>query len=84
VHPETVFPYANGASGVVSTRFTRRGQSFAEVERLGHLLAGEVLKPMRLAETYRSADLASHTVPVELSYRPNPTSDEARAQLEGA
>ena len=41
IYPETTFLFTNGASGDVSTRFTRRDQSFVEVERMGRLLAGD-------------------------------------------
>lgn len=34
--------WANGSAGDVSTRFTRRGQSWAELERFGILLGGHV------------------------------------------
>ncbi len=37
-YPDAVALYLNGAAGNVSTRFTRRSQSFEEVERLGGLL----------------------------------------------
>ena len=84
LHPATVFLYANGASGDVSTRFTRRSQSFDEVERMGQLLAGEVLKLMHNAETDSCARLERRTLPVELRYRPYPTSEQARAQIERA
>ncbi len=36
--------FYNGACGDVSTRFTRLGSSFNEVERIGDILGGEVLK----------------------------------------
>jgi neutral ceramidase len=36
--------FAQGAAGDVSARFVRRAQSFAEVERLGSLLAGKALE----------------------------------------
>jgi len=36
--------FAQGAAGDVSARFVRRAQSFAEVERLGSLLAGKSLE----------------------------------------
>jgi neutral ceramidase len=42
-YPEAVALYLNGAAGNVSTRFTRRSQTFDEVERLGGLLGEKVL-----------------------------------------
>ena len=49
-YPQLVWLFMNGASGDISTRFTRRGQNFSEVERAGLLLAGAVLKAMQTAE----------------------------------
>lgn len=39
--------FLNGAAGNVSTRFARRAQSFQEAERLGLLLANQVLASLR-------------------------------------
>jgi neutral ceramidase len=39
--------YLNGASGNVSTRFTRREATFAEAERIGDALGSEVLKVIK-------------------------------------
>jgi Neutral/alkaline non-lysosomal ceramidase, N-terminal len=41
--PGAVCLYLNGAAGNISTRFTRRDQTFGEVERLGVVLAERVL-----------------------------------------
>ena len=80
LYPETLFLFTNGASGDVSTRFTRRGQTFAEVERLGRLLAGEVLKRMQTLTPLGDPELRASTLDVELKFRPFP--DEATAQRE--
>lgn len=39
--------FTNGAAGNVSTRFTRRGQTFSEAERLGNLLASQVIEALK-------------------------------------
>jgi hypothetical protein len=41
-YPGAVCLYFNGAAGDISTRYTRRAQTFAEVERLGALLGDQV------------------------------------------
>jgi hypothetical protein len=82
VYPETVFLYTNGASGDISTRFTRRDQSFAEVERMGRLLAGEVLKVMQCVETQDAAHLAGRIAPVELPLRAFPPPDVAQGEVQ--
>ncbi len=42
-YPDAICLYLNGAAGNVSTRFTRRDQSFDEVEHLGGLLGQRVV-----------------------------------------
>ena len=81
-YPETIFMYTNGASGDVSTRFTRREQTFAEVDRMGRMLGGEVLKVMQTVVIQESVDLGARVEPVELKLRSFPSTDEARRELE--
>lgn len=82
VYPNTIFLFSNGASGDVSTRFTRRDQSFGEVNRMGRLLAGEVMKVMQTTETVPAAELAARMVDVELKFRPFPSAELAQRELE--
>lgn len=82
VYPNVVFMYTDGASGDISTRFTRRDQSFAEVKRMGRILAGEVLKVMQLIETQKRASLRGGTAAVQLSYRAFPAADRAQLEVE--
>lgn len=81
IYPDTVFLFLNGASGDISTRFTRRGQGFDEVERLGNMLAGESLKVMQTAADLPAELLAGKTQPLRLAYRQFPRVDEAQQQL---
>lgn len=83
IYDETIFLFTNGASGDVSTRFTRRDQSFSEVERMGRLLAGEVLKIMQEIKTQPEVELNAATSTVELKFRPFPSPEDAQAELEG-
>lgn len=82
IYPNTLFMYTNGASGDVSTRFTRREQTFQEVERLGRILAGEVLKIMQTITTHPASYLASLITPIELNFRSFPPELEATQELE--
>jgi len=82
LYPDTIFLYTNGASGDVSTRFTRREQTFAEVERMGRLLAGEVLKVMQSIVVEETAVLGGSVEPVEFLFRPFPSEDQARQEAE--
>jgi neutral ceramidase len=81
IYPETVFLYTNGASGDISTRFTRRDQSFAEVERMGRILAGEVLKVMQWVETQDMVHLGGRIAPIELPFRTFPPADAAEREI---
>lgn len=82
IYPDTIFMYTNGASGDVSSRFTRREQSFNEVERMGRILAGEVLKVMQSITTQPEQKLGSNIVPVELKFRLFLGHAEAQQQLD--
>lgn len=81
IYPETVFMYTNGASGDVSTRFTRRDQTFQEVERMGRILSGEVLKVMQTITTRSGSFLAAYVEPIVLSFRHFPSESEAELEL---
>jgi neutral ceramidase len=82
IYPDTTFMYTNGASGDISTRFTRRDQSFSEVERMGRILGGEVLKVMQNITTQPTLKLNAHTAPTDLNFRSFPPFDEAQQEVE--
>ncbi len=82
LYPRTTFLYTNGASGDVSTRFTRREQTFPEVLRMGRILAGEVLKVMETTVTRDEAELRGRLESVELKFRSFPAPAEAQRELE--
>jgi hypothetical protein len=79
--PGTIFMHTNGASGDVSTRDTRRGQTFAEVQRMGHILAGEVLKVMETVTVHGEVELRGRIEPVTLPFRAYPSPDEADREV---
>ncbi|MFZ3151030.1 MAG: neutral/alkaline non-lysosomal ceramidase N-terminal domain-containing protein [Anaerolineaceae bacterium] len=80
--PACTFLFTNGASGDVSTRFTRREQGFNEVERMGLLLAGGVLQAMLNAEPLDTEPINTESVPVELPLRDFPTKAETLTKIE--
>ncbi|MGD2104699.1 MAG: neutral/alkaline non-lysosomal ceramidase N-terminal domain-containing protein [Anaerolineae bacterium] len=82
VYPETVFMFANGASGDVSTRFTRRDQTFREVLRMGRILGGEVLRLLQTIEPSTPTSLSSRVADIELPIRDLPSADAAAQVLE--
>jgi hypothetical protein len=69
--PNTICLYLNGAAGNISTRFTRRSQTFDEVDRLGNLLGDHVLALLENPESC-STDLATASKPVDLPLRKLP------------
>jgi hypothetical protein len=79
-YPQLVWLFMNGASGDISTRFTRRGQNFAEVERAGLLLAGAVLKAMQTAEHLAVDTLQGKTADIQLPLRDFGSLEAARAE----
>lgn len=82
--------FAQGCAGDVSARFTRRAQSFAEVERHGWLLAGAALTALgRLCGPAagvggRPVRLAARRQVVRLEPRRLPSPEEAARQVEAA
>lgn len=83
--PGTVVAITVGAAGDVSTRFTRRGQTFAEVERLGSYLGQAIVKATQCVRFHVDIPFASRQRSVWLPYKSLPSLDEAAqivAQLE--
>ena len=80
--PACTFLFTNGASGDVSTRFTRREQSFDEVERMGLLLASGVLQAMLNAKPLDTEPISTKYIPVDLPLRDLPTIAETRTKIE--
>jgi hypothetical protein len=81
VYPDAIFMFTNGASGDVSTRFTRRDQSFSEAERMGFILGGEALKVMQTIVTQPTHKLEARIASIELNFRPFPSAAEASREL---
>lgn len=81
IYPKAVCMYTNGASGDVSTRFTRRDQSFTEVERMGRMLGGEVLKVLQSIVTHDTPALDGEVAEVQLKFRPFPPPEAAQAEV---
>jgi neutral ceramidase len=82
IYPGTVFLFTNGATGDVSTRFTRRGQGFGEVERMGNILAGEVLKVMQVVTPIEEVTLSGRVSPLRLALRHFPSAEAAQQKIE--
>lgn len=74
--------FTNGAQGDISTRFTRREQTFGEVKRLGAILGAEVLRVLEQVETVDRLRLESAVEEVHLPLREPPTPEEAMKTVE--
>lgn len=81
IYPRMTWLFANGASGDISTRFTRRGQGFDEVRRFGYLLAGSVLRAVQLAEPLSIDGIQSLVEPVTIPLREFPSAETAEIEL---
>jgi hypothetical protein len=68
-YPNAVCLYLNGAAGNVSTRFTRRGQSFDEVQRFGELLGSHVVELLNKPVSISSPTVTWDSRSVELPFR---------------
>jgi hypothetical protein len=84
VETPPVLAFLQGAAGDVSTRFTRRAQDFAEMQRQGGILAGAVLQGALEAEPANTGVPVVHRATVAVPTRTLPTKAEAAAQLAAA
>jgi hypothetical protein len=80
-YPDCVFIFTNGASGDVSTRFTRREQRFPEVNRLGNILASGVLQAMMKSEPLPVSEIGGERIMLDLLQRTFPPEEEIQATI---
>jgi neutral ceramidase len=73
--------FFNGPCGDISTRFTRVESTFAEVNRMGTLLAGEVKLALEKSREYPVYHLKGENVLFELSVRKMADKEELKAEL---
>lgn len=83
VETPPVVLFLQGAAGDVSTRFTRRAQTPAEVDRQGGILAGALLQGVLAGEPVTGAPVVLRGECV-LPTRALPTPEQARATLAAA
>ncbi len=76
--------FTNGAAGDVSTRFTRRAQTYAELQRLSRFLATAVCSAVRSATPISDAPLAAAVSSVSVRWRPLPAPEAAARALHAA
>ena len=81
LYPDVVTLYFNGGAGDVSTRFTRRDQGFAELDRFGQIVFGGMLTAMHKALPLDVNRLRSIMRLVRLPVRDLPSVEEAHKIL---
>ena len=66
-HPDMFFTYMQGPSGDISTRFTRDGQDYAAVEKLGEKLLAEISEQRTVEDEKKllKLDFAEETIKCE-------------------
>ena len=81
---DVIAMFTNGACGNVSTRFTRREQTFREAKRLGSILGGEVIKVSEEIETRDQGKLKVISKKIRLPAKRFPTIREAEEDCKTA
>lgn len=76
--------FLNGAAGDISTRFTRRGQSFDECDRMAAMAAGAVAELIRDVPYAAAGPLKGLRTHITLKPRPVDPPEKARLALEEA
>ncbi len=84
VYPQAVFMFTNSAAGDISTRFTRRSATFAEVTRLGQIMGAAVLQAMNTTEKFDPQELNARVESIDLPLKTFPTVAESQRLLEEA
>ncbi|MCC7447349.1 MAG: neutral/alkaline non-lysosomal ceramidase N-terminal domain-containing protein [Anaerolineae bacterium] len=91
-YPGAIGMFINGAAGNISTRFTRRDQTFDEVTRMGNLLGDRVIELLERADVDEQPALEVASQSIDLPIRPfsessrslqitgNPRIDQTRAE----
>ncbi|MTI94543.1 MAG: hypothetical protein FH749_03510 [Firmicutes bacterium] len=80
IYPRTTVGFINGACGDISTRFVRRGQNHAEVERLGMILGAHVVALSAELE-FADADLAVTVQTLPATLKPPVSKQDSEAEL---
>ncbi len=69
-YPDSIYLYLNGALGDVSSRYQRHDQSYAEVERLGYVLADTIIAMLQNSgQADPNLDLGWNSFTLDLPFR---------------
>ncbi len=74
----------NGAGGDASTRFTRREQTWGELDRLGKKLAKQIVQVSRKSKPAGVGPISAKIVVLKFPFKPILASDEAQRKLDEA
>jgi hypothetical protein len=74
----------NGAGGDSSTRFTRRRQTWAELERLGKKLARQIIEAGRSSEPAGAGPIRAKTAVLTVPFRKIPPPEQSQQEYERA
>ncbi len=80
--PGTQAMYSNGAEGDISTRWSRREQTFKEAERIGRIFASEIVKTAAQIETKEEVTIKAISKEIELPLKKLPNLEEAKKIVE--
>lgn len=78
---DALFMFSNGACGDISTRFTRRSQTFEEKDRLGRILASEVIKGIEKIKYKEQSYIALIEKSFKLKERVIPEEEELNKKI---
>ena len=74
----------NGTSADASTRFVRANQTWAELDRLGRKLAGQILAASRSSEPVAAGPISGKTVAITFPFRKVPDTERAQKEYDEA
>jgi len=80
--PGSVCLMFNGAAADASTRFTRRRQTWPELERLGKKLARQIVQASRASTAVKSGTVSAKSTLIAASFQESPSVAEAEKHLE--
>lgn len=76
--------YLNGSCGDISTRFTRKGKGFPEVERYGHLLADKLKEMLLEARAAAAEKVSIESFQVQLKLKKPDDLEHAEKELKAS
>ncbi|WP_432666975.1 neutral/alkaline non-lysosomal ceramidase N-terminal domain-containing protein [Wukongibacter baidiensis] len=79
---DVLFAFSNGACGDISTRFTRRNQSIDEKDRIGRILAAEVIKAIEKIQYEKQTNISLIEKHFKLSKREIPPKEQLDKEIE--